>query len=161
TNRQTDNGGFESISKLTATFADLNLGLSTDTFDVNNGIGVAVTPDGAWAFVTGFDQFVPGIPTHDPNSAPFTRGGNIGINKAPLGIHGPPQLVAGTVMVPNSFPDNLVLSPDGTQLLAAYRQGLDHGIYVYDVAKLIQTVQNASPATLATTPLDQLNPSVF
>jgi hypothetical protein len=136
----------------------LNIGSHTDAFDVNNGIGVAVLPDARYAFVTGFNQFIPGLVSHDPNIRPFTAGGNIGVIKDPFGT---PRLVAATLMVPQSFPDNLVLSPDGKRLYAAYRGRPSQGIYVYDVEQIIRTVQTASTDDLSRFPLDQLNPAVF
>ncbi len=160
-NRLTDGNGFGSINNLKSLFAELNLGSHTDAFDFNNAIGAAVLPNGDYAFVSGFNQFIEGLPSHDPNIPPFTAGGNIGIIKDPFGVHGAPQLVAATVMVPNSFPDNLVISPDRTKILAAYRTGLDRGIYVYDIAEIIKTVNLTSTDTLTMTPLDTINPKVF
>ncbi len=157
-NRQTDGQGFGSVSGILEQFAAMNLGIPTDAFDVNNAIAAAVLPDGSYAFVTAFNRFMEGLPSHDPNIRPFTAGGNIGIVVDPFGS---PKLVAATIMVPLSFPDNLVLSPDGKKLLAGYRGGLDRGIYVYDVEKLIATVRSTDAETLSRMPLDKINPEVF
>ncbi|MEM9158690.1 MAG: SdrD B-like domain-containing protein, partial [Verrucomicrobiota bacterium] len=158
TNRQTDGQGFSAFNGLNKVFTDLNIGPRTDAFDVNNGIGVAVRFEGDYAFVTGFNQFIPGLVSHDPNIRPFTAGGNIGVIKDPFGS---PELVAATLMVPNSFPDNVVLSPDGTRLFAAYRAGMNYGVYVYNVEEIIKTIEAFSADQLERTPLDQLNPEVF
>ncbi len=158
TSRLTDGKGFGAIEALKAVFADVNLGSTTNDFDVNNAIGAAVLPDGRYAFITGYNQFLEGLPSHDPNIPPFRAGGNIGVIADPYGT---PRLVAATVMVPNSFPDNLVLSPDGKRLFAAYRGGLDRGVYVYDVAEILRTVATQSVDDLERFPLDHLNSDVF
>ncbi len=157
-NRQTDGSGFGAFNGVKSIFANLNLGKPTDAFDVNNGIGVAVLPDATYAFVSAFNRFIQDLPSHDPNIPPFTAGGNIGVIKDPFGT---PVLVAATLMVPISFPDNIVLSPDGKTLYAAYRGGPDRGIYVYDVDAIIKTVQERSLDDLSRFPLDKLNPDVF
>ena len=60
------------------------------------------------------------VPSHDPFvNLTLPAGGNIGIIQDPLGSN--PKLVGATRPIPFSFPDNLVLSPDGKYLYAAYR----------------------------------------
>src|SRR5439155_13681251 len=119
----------------------LNLGPSFDYFDVNNGRGVAILPDLSYAFVTGFDKFIQGNPSHDPNyDLLLPAGGNVGIIKDPLGLSGPPTLVGATRPTPLSFPDNLVLSPDGQYLYAGY-SGLG-AMFVFSVPALLNEVND-------------------
>src|SRR5262249_6487056 len=100
TNRRMDLYGFGVIQAnttqtgWTVSYIGLNLGPTNDYLDVNNGQGIAILPDRSYAFVTGFNIFVQGDPSHDPDYNPRQpAGGNIGIIKDPLGLNGAPQLV--------------------------------------------------------------------
>src|SRR6185436_8902514 len=56
----------------------LTLGASNDTFDINNGISILVVPKDAlkasigphpeYIFVGGYNRFIQGDPSHDPNA---------------------------------------------------------------------------------------------
>ena len=107
--------------------------LRRDSFDVNNGQAIAYLPEDArkdthgrhpaYAFVTGFNFYREGDPSANPchpDRIPgLPAGGSIGIIRDPAGLFG--KVVAVTRPIPYAFPDNLVLSPDGEYLYAAYR----------------------------------------
>ena len=136
----------------------MNLGSHLDYFDVNNASAVVISPDGEYAFVTGYNRYIQGVLSHDPNENPNNpAGGNIGIIKDPLGPA--PKLVGATRPIPMSWPDNLTLSPDGKVLYAAYRG--NNFVMAFDVDQMIATVNDANFASkLETTPVDDLNPAI-
>ncbi len=151
---------------------DLKIGYPGSSFDVNNARGVAVTPDLSYAFVTGFNLYIKDEPSHDPYVRP-TRpaGGNIGIIPDPFRLYlvpGSARLAAGTRPIPWSFPDNLVISPDGRTLWAGYYG--THAIFAFDVDEIKKTVegrvingQTGRPITLdelQRDPIDDLNPRI-
>ena len=143
TNRGQDNEGFGVLrasanrNSGSVDYLGLHLGPASDYIDVNNGQGVAYLPDLSYAFVTGYDKFVQGDASHDPNYDPRQPGGgNIGIIKDPLGLSGGPTLVAATRPTPLSFPDNLVLSLDGKYLYAGYT-----GVSAYFVFSVLAILQ--------------------
>ncbi len=141
-------------------FVNLTLGSTNDSFDVNNAEGVTFTADLRYAFVAGYDQFIQGNPSHDPDMDPLhPAGGNIGVIVDPFGISGTPKLLAGTIPVPYGFPDNLVLSSDGHYLYTGFRG--NGTVLVYDAQKIIQELSSADAPKLPTTPLDALQASVL
>ena len=88
------------------TVTSLALNLSKNPFspfDVNNARAVAITPDGSYAFVAGWDSEDPDIPSHDqyyPGDDP--AGSNIGIIKDPFGADA--VLVGATALGPGRLP---------------------------------------------------------
>src|SRR6185436_16938464 len=122
---------------------DLRLGPEGSSFDVNNARAVAVTPDLSYAFVTGFNRYIKDQPSHDPYVRPRgPAGGNVGIIRDPFRIFlvpGSGTLIAGTRPIPWSFPDNLVISPDGHTLWAGYYG--THAIFAFDVDEIKRTVE--------------------
>ncbi|MCB1968225.1 MAG: hypothetical protein KDI64_19875, partial [Candidatus Accumulibacter sp.] len=162
TNRLSDSKGVVivkgDVGSYTQTAVAMNLGSFTDYFDVNNAIAVVLSKDGDYAFVSGFNVFIQDNPSHDPNYDPFhPAGGNVGIIRDPLGAA--PMLVAATRPVPMSWPDNLVLSPDGDTLYAAYRG--QRVVMGFDVQAMIDAVNNpAFAAQLDRKPIDDLDPSI-
>ncbi|MCX7894015.1 MAG: putative Ig domain-containing protein, partial [Burkholderiales bacterium] len=124
----------------------LHLGSATDSLDVNNASAVVTTADLRYAFVLGYNRFIQGDRSHDPDADPFQpAGSNVGIIRDPFGLYpdmvGRKGLVAATRMTPMAFGDNLALSPDGRYLYAAYTgQGQ---VQVFDVAALINEVEHS------------------
>jgi VCBS repeat-containing protein len=154
--------------KTQQSYVPLSLGSRDDYFDVNNGQAVAIMPDLSYAFVSGYDKYVPTVPAADPNSGDIPGGGNVGIVKDPFGINGPPALVAATRPTPFSFPDNLVLS-EGRYLYAAYRGVLvtdENGnptqgaVFVFDTKEMIRTLGIFSSSLLSKTPIDDLSSAI-
>ena len=136
--------------------SSIHLDTSKPYLEVNNAVGVAITADGKYAFVTGYDTYLRSDPAHDPNYDPEQpAGGHIAIIADPFGN---PQVVAVTRPTPDSFPDNLVLSADGRYLYAAYRG--QSSVFVFDVALMLQTIQNSSPDELSSEPIDDINPAI-
>ncbi|TVS20372.1 MAG: hypothetical protein EA424_04310, partial [Planctomycetaceae bacterium] len=163
TNRLQDTRGFgvleadESATNWSTRYVGLHLGSPSDAFDVNNGQGIAVTSDLQWAFITGYNRFIPGIPSHDPYFDPLQPGGsNVGIIRDPFGLEGTPQLVAATRPIPVGFADNLVLTPDDRHLFVAY-PGLPRAVFVYDVREIIDQIESPANAhLLARGPINDL-----
>ena len=113
---------------------------------------MAVTRDGKYAFVIGFNRFVPLVPSQDPTVNLNDPGGStIGVIRDPLTN---PVLVAATRPIPISFPDNIVLDRNDTYLYAAYRT--IGAVFVYDVAKLIAEVEAQPPVVRHQTPINDL-----
>jgi hypothetical protein len=128
TNRLADSRGFGIIKATNPTattfsvdWSQLILGSPTDVLDVNNGQAIAILPANTlgthpdYAFVTGFNRYIQGDASHDPDLNP-TRGagGNVGIIRDPFTSSR--KLVAVTRMTPE-FSDNLTLSADGKFLV--------------------------------------------
>ena len=129
-----------------AKYLDLTLGSSVDAFDVNNAQGIVILDDLSYAFVTGMNQYIQGVPSRDPDISRFNpAGGNVGIIRDPFGLFpGDPKykgLIAATRMIPYSSPDNLVLSPDQESLYAAY-PGVGQ-VHVFSVNAIIDEVEAA------------------
>ena len=142
TNRYSDSEGFgfltvtdDSVSAFAATptTIPLSLGTSSDTFDVNNGISVLILPADAfksvigthpaYAFVGGYNRFIQGDPSHDPDaflngsgfSTPPPGGSNIGIIRDPFNGG---SLVAATLPIPIGVIDNLAFASGNNYLFA-------------------------------------------
>ena len=162
TNRDTDVNGFGVLrastnrNSGTVDYVSLSLGSTQDYLDVNNGTGIAILPDLSYAFVTGYNKYVQGVPSHDPDYDPLRpAGGNVGIIKDPLGLHGTPQLVAATRPIPLGFPDNLVLSADGKYLYVAY--GGPGAMFVFSVTAMLTELNDPANAQLLDRrPIDDL-----
>jgi YD repeat-containing protein len=164
-NRATDSTGFGVIQvdndsptgfQATGKTIGAHLGTHNDYFDVNSIQSVTITADGSYAFVTSFNKFIQGTPSNDPNFGGIPGGSNIGIIRDPLGT---PTLVGATRPIPEAFADNLVLSADGRYLYAAY--AMTNAVFVFDVNAMIAAVENPAFASeLATTPIDELDPSI-
>jgi len=164
----------------------------------------------AYAFVTGYKKFALGDTLTDPNFAPvyawnahlrsgpdgkgpvvgvpLGAGGNVGIIRNVLGDPDDPlerpRLVAATSPVMNSFPDNIVLSPNTGMLFAAYQS--INAVMVFDGITMVRMIEQAvkresyaswsqipepEPAVskalsgllrgpLSTVPIDAINPAV-
>lgn len=154
TNRLQDAQGFGALkadglaTSWTVSYVGLNLGASGDSFDVNNGQAIAVTSDLKWAFVTGYNKFIPGLPSHDPYFDPLQPGGStVGVIRDPFNLEGASQLVAATRPIPIGFADNLVLTPDDRHLFVAY-QGLPRSVFVYDAQEIINQIEAPANAHL-------------
>ena len=114
-------------------------------------------PDLSYAFVSGFNRFIQGEVSHDPNLDPLhPAGGNVGIIRDPFGPEA--RLVAATRPTPNAFPDNLVLAAGNHLLLAGYR-GVD-AVFVFDVEQMITTIDETSSEQLAKVPINDLNDKI-
>ncbi len=146
TNRASDATGLGVLSyeegHWTYAFAnDLFLGSAKDSFDVNDAQAVVLTSDMQYAFVAGYNKFVPGKLDRDPAAEPFNpAGSNIGIIRDPFGLYDTSNdlvgrgLVAATRMIPGGFIDNLAISPSGEFLYASYRG--TNMVMVYSVGEL-------------------------
>src|SRR5262249_24119272 len=131
----------------------LQLGSDRDYFDGNNVEAIVVTQDLEYAFVTGFNKYVQGVPSHDPNTGGIPGGSNVGIIKDPLGPN--PQLIAATSPISLGGASNLVLSPDERYLYVDFR-GVN-SVFVFDAALLRTTVENPRYASqLDRVPIDEL-----
>ena len=142
----------------------LNLGTNNDYFDVNNGVGIAILPAKTldnqpydYAFVTGMNLALSdadaNLDTPERNQLDPLRpaGGNIGLIRDPFGDA---ELIAATRPIPLGFPDNLVLSPDGSRLFAGYR-GSD-SVFVFDVQAMMDTLTTYSSTDFTRRPIDDL-----
>lgn len=122
----------------TTYYSELGLGSFMDYFDVNEAVSIALTKDGKYAFVAGYNgsRFGSGIESIDGVQA----GGNIGIIANPLGAN--PLLVAATRPIPMGLTSDLVLSNDGRYLYASYPT--NGGVYVFDVEEILKTLDTPS-----------------
>src|SRR5262249_30283772 len=116
------------------------------TFEVNNAVTLALTPDGKYAFVAGYnlqrqDDDDPshnhGVPQSDP------AGSTIGVIQ--MDDEKGPRLVAATRAIPGGFPWDLAISPDGTYLYATYLEiPTDTGpgaVFVYNIPAIRSAVE--------------------
>ncbi|MEM2990941.1 MAG: YncE family protein, partial [Halobacteria archaeon] len=141
-------------------------------FGVSNAQGVTYLPanewkdfigeHGAYAFVTGFNRFIPDDPKHDPAAGPVlvklspeegyavAAGGNVGIIRLNLDVPWGtsdfmPRLVAATRPTANAFPDNLHLfKGDGINpnaILFAGYQGL-HSVFAFNPIQMIKIIED-------------------
>lgn len=96
----------------TINYGNLGIGYSFDYFDVNEAVSIALTKDGRYGFVAGFNGrlFGSGIESIDGVQA----GSNIGIIENPLGEN--PVLVAATRPIPMALTKSLTLSQDDRYL---------------------------------------------
>jgi YD repeat-containing protein len=118
----------------------------TSTFAVHNASAVAVTPDGKYAFVTGFNQPNQNLPSSDhgePNYEP--AGSTLGIFQFQAPNFQSPLLVAATRAIPLGFPLDLTISPDGTYLYANFKnvpttagQG---ALFIYNIPAIRTSVE--------------------
>jgi hypothetical protein len=116
----------------------------TQSFGVSGAQKIVFTPDGKFAFVTAYDVFNPDNPKQDTGfrfNNPYLAGSNIAVIEDPLNPQGP-GVVAATRPLPESFPHDLAISPDGQFLYATFGVALtggDHGaVFVYNV----QAIEN-------------------
>ncbi|MHC4996746.1 MAG: hypothetical protein ACYTGQ_17035, partial [Planctomycetota bacterium] len=161
TNRLQDSKGYNVVTvsgnSLSVSHSlQLTLGSFLDAHDFNNAQGVVVTKDASLGFILGFNRYIQGVASRDPNSSStMPAGGNVGIITDPLGLNGAPRLVAATRMIPFSFPSELALSNDDKFLYASYRAS--GAVFVFDVEKIRTALDTLSPekmAMLATKPID-------
>jgi hypothetical protein len=147
-------------------YIDMNLGIPQGVLDVNNAQAIAFTPDLRYAFVTGFDRYVQGLNSTDLFINPLNpAGGNVGIIYNPFNLDFQDgllprdpmiaglsledvdaKLLAATRPTPLSFPDNLVVSPDGALLYVAFKG--QNVIVAYSIPEIIKQVEfsyNRSP----------------
>src|SRR5262249_23473289 len=142
---------------------NLTLGDDRDTFDVNNGEGIAFLPAGTlpgqtvdYAFVTGLNFYIRGNPAHDPDASPFhPTGSNVGIIRDPFRVQGPPELVAAPRAIPSGDAVGLALSSAGRFLYASY--AARDAVLVYDVKEMLDVVNNPGDAALTSAPVDDVN----
>ena len=187
TNRSDDPRGFcvlqantaQTAWKVECTPLDLGLGLpdydkrlAYDTFDVNNGQAIALTSDNKYAFVTGYNAYLPNAgDSHNPTSDPLRpAGSSVGIIINPLdGTKA--QLVAATRPIPLGSADNLVIMPalkpdpaDPTkQVVDPSKYGTlyvvytgANGVFVYDIDAMLNIVQSTNRDVLARGPVNDL-----
>ena len=130
--------------------------------EVNNAEAVVFLPDLTYAFVTGYDQYIPGLPDTDPYLDPYhPAGGDVGIIENPLNLPGAgdSKLIGATRPTPLAFPDNLVLSDDGKYLYAGYRG--NHDVFVFDVTKIIAFLNSPGAVVkLFSRPIDDYDLSI-
>ncbi|MER9397476.1 Ig-like domain-containing protein [Mesorhizobium sp. M0615] len=117
-----------------------------DSFDVNNASDVVFTDDLRYGFVYGYNRFVQGVDSHDPDANPNEpAGSNIGVIRDPFGLYpamtGPKGLVAATRMIPYAFGSSVALSADGKYLYGTYTG--NGAVLVFDVTALIAQVENS------------------
>ncbi len=160
TNRLSDFQGFGVIradqdrNTWTVSYTSLTLGSIRDSFDVNNAAGVAVLPDKSYAFVLGYNKFILGDTSHDPDQDQLKPGGsNVGIIKDPFGPK--PKLVGATPGIPHGFADSLLLSPDSKYLYASY--SATNAVFIFDVKQMIEVVQDPGGADLGHFAIDNIN----
>jgi hypothetical protein len=133
-----------------------------DEFEVNNYRAVAVTPDGKYAFVAGYDIPDDEVSSHNHGAPAFNpAGSNIGVISNPFTN---PQLVAATRSIPNGFPYDLAVSPDGQYLYASFSgipvTGGEGAIMVYDINQIISTLATANPQSLKVVGIDSINHAI-
>jgi hypothetical protein len=127
----------------TATFAQFNFQANlNDEFEVNNARAIAITPDGKYAFVAGYDIPDDSVSSHNQGVPAFNPAGSkIGIVANPFTD---PQLVAATRSIPDGFPYDLAVSPDGRYLYASFAgihvAGGSGALMVYDINQIIDTI---------------------
>lgn len=137
----------------TTLYTNLTLTHNNNVFEVNEGVAVTVTADGKYAFVAGRNR------RKIIEGANPLAGGNIGIIKDPLGPN--PQLVAATEPVPGVLTNNVTLSGDGKYLIGSYPNIDSSGnIYILDVNKIINIVENPGGKNLMKVPLNNIDPKV-
>ncbi len=165
TNYLDDNNGFgvihnaESTSP-SVTFVNVNLGVPLSPFDVSNVRSVVLTPDGQFAFVAGWSFPDPNIPSHNAEAPADDPGGStIGIIENPLGPN--PRMVAATRSIPNGFPPDLAISPDGNYLYASFpnvpvEKSTKGALFVYDINAIESAIANTDPALLKRYAVDDL-----
>jgi hypothetical protein len=98
-------------------------------------------------------------------------GGNVGIISNVLGSFASPDtkptLVAATRPIPNSFPDNIVISPDYRTLLAGYQA--INSVLAFDVVQILSTIKQynekdkalaRSAGALNIVPIDDIQPLI-
>ena len=156
TNFATDYKGFSLLEGGAVTKSTgLHLGSALDSFDVDNAREVAVLPAGvlgsnaAYAFVLGFsipNQNVPSSNHFFRTGSVYSAGSNIGIIADPFGT---PSLAAATIPIPVGFPMGIEFTPDYQYLYVTYPSvnvegGGKGALFVYDVAALINGVENTS-----------------
>ncbi|RUY54594.1 tandem-95 repeat protein, partial [Mesorhizobium sp. M7A.F.Ca.CA.001.13.2.1] len=117
-----------------------------DSFDVNNASDVVFTGDLRYGFVYGYNRFVQGVDSHDPDANPSEpAGSNIGIIRDPFGLYsdmtGPKGLVAATRMIPYAFGSSVALSADGKYLYGTYTG--NGAVLAFDVEALIAQVETS------------------
>jgi hypothetical protein len=164
----------------TATFTEFDFSANiNDEFEVNNARAVAVTPDGKYAFVAGYDIPDENDPSHNQGIPAFNpAGSNIGIVANPFGDptlaaatgFGVPTLVAATRSIPEGFPYDVTVSPDGRYLYATFPsipvkdpttgQQSDGAVMVYDINEIIKTLTATSPDLLKRVGIDALDPAI-
>ncbi|MAE63850.1 MAG: hypothetical protein CMJ18_06215, partial [Phycisphaeraceae bacterium] len=165
TNRVQDSQGFGTIKvnpQGTVFTKDktlqLTLGSFNDFFDFNSAQGIAMLSDASYAFLAGFNRFIPNVRSSDPflgdHRSPgyMPAGGNVGVIKDPLGLSGGPSLVAATRMIPLSYPSELVLSNDEKFIYAGYRA--TGAVFVFDVDEIIGSLGSAN---IDRFPIDDIN----
>ena len=165
TNYLNDDAGFGIIRAAesnapTATQIRVNLGLPGEPFDVSNVRSVVITPDGKFAFVAGWSFPDQNIPSHNSESPADDPGGStIGIIQDPLGPN--PKLVAATRSIPNGFPPDLAVSPDGEFLYATFpnvpvANSARSALFVYDINAIAAAIKSTNAALLDQYAIDDL-----
>ncbi|MCB1095299.1 MAG: Ig-like domain-containing protein [Verrucomicrobiae bacterium] len=104
--------------------------------DVHNTQAAALIPgNDAFGFVTGYNSRF----QDEPGGR---AGGNVGVILDPLGLTPTgPVLIAATANIPGSFPDNLVVSPDGRLLLVGLQGSMTQGLDVFDINGILATIE--------------------
>ena len=174
TNRHLDGDGVQALTVTNNTsqafsgtidqVTELTLGSLFDTFDVNDGEGLLVLPKDAlegrrcrtarplgphpeYIFVAGFDRFILGDPSHDPDEypqetdtfEPMPGGSNVGIIRDG-------KLVAATYPIPDGWADNIAFASGHNYLFASF-QGVETAagsgaVFVFNLVNLIWEVEH-------------------
>ena len=171
TNYKNDSQGFGVITgskdgSRKVSYAKLELGKPTDSFDVNNARSVVVVESGPHAGKYAFDSAwnipILEIPDHNhffEKDSPYAAGSTIGVIVDPLGPN--PRLVAATEPIPAGFPHDLAISPDGKHLYATFGgvqvTGDKGSVLVYDIDEIDKTVRTTDANILNRIPITVLN----
>ena len=160
-------------------------GRGYQVFGVTNAQGIAYLPADtfgehpAYAFITGYNRFVADDLKHDPNIGPWfaynlfykpdgeniarvplAAGGNVGVIRGALGDFDKelerPRIVAATRPIMNSFPDNLVLTPGGFEILAAYQA--QNQVYAFSTQMMVAQIEAAATSEEVYESFNQFEP---
>ena len=133
------------------------VGENSDSFDVNNAAGMVVTSDGKYAFFASTNTLIPFAMSHDPSmSAMHPAGGSIGIIQDPFGPNR--KLVGALRMIPESFPDEVALSPDGKTLYGAFF--FRGAVFGYDVDKIRALIETGDQEDFIEKALNDIDPTI-
>jgi len=183
-----DGRGIGILENRNIRYIDLTIGDRNDYFDVNTAAGLAFLPahlsgfSHDYLFVAGKNappsdefvttteyRFIPGVPflleysklaneSIDQYHPYNPGGGSIGIIQDPFNVS-TTKLIAATRPIPTSFPESVVLSADGRQLFANFKN--PGSVFAFDVGQMIRTIEaNSLSGRLERTPINDLNTAI-
>jgi hypothetical protein len=151
TNRRNDNQGFgvltvtkDDPTKFSADASKyVGLHLTNLSFELNDGRAAAITKDGKYAFVLGYNGYQKDRGFELIPDAPF--GTSVGIIENPFEPNA--KLIAATRSIPMGLGADLELSSDGKFLTATY-PGVD-GVFIFNVEEMRRTLEVIKTGNLA------------